>query len=70
MWRDGIEVDNMTPTEMTKQVTAILGMSDRSYAGSSLIRQGEVDTLTTATPSVVQQLVEDHTGIGLSLIHI
>lgn len=65
MWRDGIEVDNMTPTEMTKQVTAILGMSDRSYAGSSLIRQGEVDTLTTATPSVVQQLVEDHTGIGI-----
>lgn len=65
MWRGGIEVDNMTPTEMTKQVTAILGMSDRSYAGSSLIRQGEVDTLTTATPSVVQQLVEDHTGIGI-----
>ncbi|WP_231498964.1 AAA family ATPase [Gordonia alkanivorans] len=64
MWRDGTEIDQMTPTEMTKQVTDILGMNDRSYAGSSLIRQGEVDTLTTASPAAVQQIVEDLTGIG------
>lgn len=64
MWRDGTEIDGMTPTALTKEVTAIIGMTDRSYAGSSLIRQGEVDTLTTAAPGVVQELVEAHTGIG------
>lgn len=64
MWCDGTELDQITPTEMTRQVTDILGMTERSYAGSVLIRQGEVDTLTTAPPSAVQQLVEDQTGIG------
>ena len=64
LWRDSTEVEGMTPTALTKEVTAIIGMSDRSYAGSSLIRQGEVDTLTTAAPGVVQELVEAHTGIG------
>lgn len=64
MWIDGTEVDSMSPTELTKEVTTILGMSERSFTGSILIRQGEVDTLTTAAPGAVQQMVEDQTGIG------
>lgn len=64
MWRDGVEIDNMTPTLMTSQVTSILGMGERGLTGSSLIRQGEVDVLTTAPPTEVQRLVEEHTGIS------
>lgn len=64
MWRDGVEIDNMTPTLMTAEVTKILGMGARGLTGSSLIRQGEVDKLTTAAPTEVQRLVEEHTGIS------
>ncbi|MFC7415411.1 AAA family ATPase [Gordonia phosphorivorans] len=64
MWRENVEIDNMTPTLMTTEVTKILGMGVRGLTGSSLIRQGEVDLLTTAPPTEVQRLVEEHTGIS------
>lgn len=64
MWKDGVEIDSMTPTLMTAEVTKILGMGSRGLTGSILIRQGEVDKLTTAPPTEVQRLVEQHTGIS------
>ncbi|WP_156150377.1 AAA family ATPase [Gordonia sihwensis] len=64
MWRDGVEIDNMTPTLMTAEVTKVLGMGERGLTGSSLIRQGEVAILTTAPPTEVQKLVEEHTGVN------
>lgn len=64
MWRDDVEIENMTPTLMTGEVTKILGMGERGLTGSSLIRQGEVAILTTAPPTEVQKLVEEHTGVS------
>lgn len=65
MWRDNVEIENMTPTLMTAEVTKVLGMGERGLTGSSVIRQGEVDTLTTAPPTEVQKLVEEHTGVNV-----
>lgn len=64
MWHNGTELDGITPTLMTKEVTRILGMGARAFRGANMIAQGEVDTLATATPTEVAELVEEHTGIA------
>ncbi|WP_137726333.1 AAA family ATPase [Prescottella subtropica] len=64
MWRNGTEIEGMTPTLLTAEVTKILGMSGRAFRGANMIAQGEVDTLATATPSEVTSLVEEHTGVS------
>lgn len=64
MWHNGTEIEGITPTLMTKEVTRILGMGARAFRGANMIAQGEVDTLATATPTEVAELVEEHTGIA------
>ncbi|MCF8786286.1 MULTISPECIES: AAA family ATPase [Rhodococcus] len=64
MWHNGVEIEHMTPTLMTAEVTRILGMSGRAFRGANMIAQGEVDTLATATPTEVTALVEEHTGVS------
>ncbi|MBM4568983.1 AAA family ATPase [Rhodococcus hoagii] len=64
MWRNGTELEGMTPTLLTAEITKILGMSGRAFRGANMIAQGEVDTLATATPSEVTALVEEHTGVS------
>src|SRR5699024_4157391 len=64
MWRGDTELDNVTPTTMTAEVTKILGMGARAFRSANFIAQGEVDALTVATPTEVAALVEAHTGIA------
>ena len=64
MWRNGVEIEGMSPTLMTSEVTKVLGMSGRAFRGANMIAQGEVDALATATPTEVAALVEEHTGVS------
>lgn len=61
---NGDEVDGITPTRLTEEMTRLLGMPRDAFRGAAFIGQGEVDTLATATPAEVQKLVEHHTGLA------
>lgn len=61
---NGNTVEGMTPTRLTEEITALIGMPRDAFRGANFIGQGEVDVLATATPSEVQKLVEHHTGLA------
>ncbi|MDN5759020.1 MAG: SMC family ATPase, partial [Tomitella sp.] len=63
MWRGDTELEGITPSAMTNEVATILGMGPRAFRGANYIAQGEVDALTTAPPSEVASLIEEHTGV-------
>lgn len=61
---NGVEVDGMGARTLTKLLEERLGITARSFAGANMIPQGEVATLVKATPTEVQGLIEEHTGIA------
>lgn len=61
---NGVDVDGMGARTLTKLMEDRLGLTARSFSGASLIPQGDVATLVKATPTEVQALIEEHTGIA------
>lgn len=61
---NGAAVDGMGARTLTKLMEERLGLTARSFSGASLIPQGDVATLVKATPTEVQGLIEEHTGIA------
>lgn len=60
---NGRPVDGVTARTLTKEMEDVLGMNARAFTSASMIPQGEVATLMKATPTEVQALIEEHTGL-------
>lgn len=60
---NGQPVDGITPTTLTREMEDVLGMNAKAFTSASMVPQGEVDALMKSTPSEVQKLIEQHTGL-------
>lgn len=62
-WIDGKKQPQITPTKLTEKVTALTGLTGRAFTGAFFIPQGNLPVLAEGTPSEVQRLIEEQTGL-------
>lgn len=61
---DGQKQPSISPTKLTTRITTYTGLSGRAFCGAFFMAQGNLPALAEGTPSQVQALIEEQTGIA------
>lgn len=60
---DGVRQPQITPTKLTDKVIQFSGLTGRAFTGAFFIPQNRLPVLAQGTPSEVQQVFEEQTGL-------
>lgn len=60
---NGERQPQITPTKLTEKVTQLSGLTGRAFTGAFFIPQNRLPVLAQGTPSEVQQVFEEQTGL-------
>lgn len=63
IWTNGTHHEGLTPAKITPRIEAIIGMPAAAYTSATFIRQTETASLSTATPTELEQIIEHYTDL-------
>jgi|GEM_PF-5423369 len=63
LWLDGEKQPTITPDRLTEKVTELTGLTGKAFVSTYFIPQMQLERMAMGTPSEVQSLIEDRTGL-------